>query len=55
MNTEKTLSEKILIGIKKAVDKMIAAKAKADEDIVLVDDSGKPYRIKAKEFLSKNH
>ncbi len=55
MNTKKNISEKILIGIRKAVDKMILAKAKTDEDVIWVDDNGKPFRIKAKKLLSKIH
>ena len=53
MSINNSLSEKIIAGIKKAVNKMIILKAKSDEDIVLIDENGKPYRIKAKDLLSK--
>ena len=53
MNTNDLFSEKIIAGIKKAVNKMIALRAKLDEDIVIIDENGKPYRVKAKDFLAK--
>ena len=53
MNANDLFSEKIIAGIKKAVNKMIALRAKLDEDIVIIDESGKPYRIKAKDFIAK--
>lgn len=53
MSINNSLSEKIIAGIRKAVNKMIVLKAKSDEDVVLVDENGKPYRVKAKDLLSK--
>jgi hypothetical protein len=40
----------ILEGIKKAIQKMIDQKAMLDQDIVLVDENGKPYCVKAKDL-----
>ena len=40
----------IIEGIKKAIQKMIARKALLNQDVVLVDKDGKPYRVKAKDL-----
>ena len=40
----------ILEGIKKAVQKMIDQKALLNQEIVLIDKEGKPYRVKARDL-----
>jgi hypothetical protein len=40
----------ILEGIKKAIEKMIDQKALLNQDVVLVDENGKPYCVKAKDL-----
>lgn len=44
------VSSLILEGLIKAVRKLIEQKAKLDEDLVFVDKSGKPYRVKARDL-----
>ncbi len=44
----------ILEGMKKAIQKMIEQKAKLNEEIILIDENGKPYRVKAKDLLKKS-
>ena len=41
------ISSQILEGITKAVQKLINQKAKLNEELVFVDENGKPYRVKA--------
>ena len=47
-------SKLILEGMKKAIKKMIEQKAALNEEIVLIDENGKPYRVKAKDLLNKS-
>jgi hypothetical protein len=44
------LSTLILEGIAKAIKKMVDEKAKLNQEIVLVDAQGKPYRVRAKDI-----
>lgn len=46
-------SSLIIEGIKKAIQKMIDRKALLNQDVVLIDKDGKPYRVKARDLKDK--